>query len=118
LFEYAQCLNKTERYAEAKALLERAARLSADPMIHYMIAKNHQALGEYAEAEKRLLHALDILPERLYPWYLLAKLYAEPDFYQAEKLQAAIDSVLSKEPKVQSTAVREMREDVRKIINE
>jgi hypothetical protein len=32
-----------------------------------MIAKNHQALGEYAEAEKRLLHAIDILPERIYP---------------------------------------------------
>jgi tetratricopeptide (TPR) repeat protein len=116
LFEYAQCLNKTERYAEAKGLLERAARLSADPMIHYMIAKNQQALGEYAEAEKRLLRAIDILPERLYPWYLLAKLYAEPDFYQAEKLRTAIDSVLTKEPKVETTAIREMREEVRKII--
>jgi len=63
-----------------------------------------------------LLHAIGILPERLYPYYLLAKLYAEPDFYQADKFQSAAKAVLTKEPKVQSTAVREMREEMERML--
>lgn len=116
LFEEAQCLNKTGQYTEAIQLLERAKRLSGDPMIRYMIAKNRQALGDYREAERELLHAIEILPERLYPYYLLAKLYAEPAFYQEDKFQAAAEAVLAKEPKVESTAIREMRTEIKKIL--
>lgn len=39
LFEEAQCLSKTGQYTEAIRVLERAKRLSGDPMIRYMIAK-------------------------------------------------------------------------------
>lgn len=117
LFEEAQCLSKTGQHAEAIRVLERAKRLSGDPMIRYMIAKNQQMLGDYREAEEELLQAIGILPERLYPYYLLAKLYAEPEFYQVDKLRAAAGAVLTKEPKVESTAIREMREEVKKIID-
>ena len=117
LFEEAQCLSKTGQHAEAIRVLERAKRLSGDPMIRYMIAKNRQMLGDYREAEEELLQAIGILPERLYPYYLLAKLYAEPEFYQADKLRAAAGAVLTKKPKVESTAIREMREEVKKIID-
>lgn len=116
LFEEAQCLNKTGQYAEAIQQLERAKLLSGDPMIRYMIAKNRQSSGDYREAEKELLQAIEILPERLYPYYLLAKLYAEPGFYQPDKLQVAAEAVLTKEPKVKSTAIREMREDIKNIL--
>ena len=117
LFEEAQCLSKTGQHAEAIRVLERAKRLSGDPMIRYMIAKNRQVLGDFREAEEELLQAIGILPERLYPYYLLAKLYAEPEFYQADKLRAAARAVLSKEPKVETTAIWEMREEVKKIID-
>ena len=65
---------------------------------------------------KELLQAIEILPERLYPYYLLAKLYAEPEFYQEDKFRAAASAVLTKEPKVESTAVREMRTEIKKIL--
>ena len=116
LFEEAQCLSKTGQYTEAIRVLERAKRLSGDPMIRYMIAKNQQALGDYREAERELLQAIEILPERLYPYYLLAKLYAEPEFYQEDKFRAAAGAVLTKEPKVESIAVREMRTEIKKIL--
>ena len=116
MFEAAQCLSKKGRYAEALRVLGRAKRLSGDPMIRYMIAKNLQATGDYREAERELLHAIGILPERLYPYYLLAKLYAEPAFYQADKFRAAAGAVLTKEPKVESSAIREMRTEIKKIV--
>ena len=116
LFEEAQCLSKTGQYTEAIRVLERAKRLSGDPMIRYMIAKNRQAVGDYPEAERELLQAIGILPERLYPYYLLAKLYAEPEFHQADKFQAAAQSLLFKEPKVESTAIREMKAEIKNIL--
>ena len=116
LFEAAQCLSKTERFAEANRLLERAMKLSGDPMIHYMVAKNEQDLGNYQKAENLLLHAIEILPERIYPYYLLTKLYSETAFFQEDKFIKAADAVLTKEPKVESTAIREMRTEVKKML--
>lgn len=112
LFEYAQSVSKSGDPKKANELLNRATQLSADPMIHYMIAKNNQTLGCYLEAEKRLCYAIEILPERIYPYYLLTKLYAEPAFYRPEKRKAAVDSVLTKEPKVHTTAIDQMRKEV------
>ncbi|MCD8269999.1 MAG: CDC27 family protein [Parabacteroides sp.] len=117
LFEAGQCLGKTKRFAEANVLLKRAMLLSADPMIHYMAAKNEQAMENYEKAEKLLLHAIDILPERIYPYYLLAKLYAEPSFFQEDKFCDAANAVLEKEPKVASTAIKEMKTEVKKTLN-
>ena len=117
LFEESQCLNKTEQYAEAVKVLERATQLSADPMIWYTLAKNKQALGEYEQAEKLLQQAIDIVPERIYPYYLLTRLYAEPEFFQPDKLRASANAVLTKEPKVNSQAIREMRNEVNKILD-
>lgn len=117
LFEAAQSLSKTGRYEKANGYLERAVLLSSDPMLYYVMAKNEQCLGEYRQAEKHLLHAIDILPERIYPYYLLMNLYTEPSYFQPAKLKMAIDSVLTKKPKVESSAIKEMKEKARSMLN-
>lgn len=116
LFEAAQCLSQSGQFEKANEYLGRAALLSSDPMIHYIMAKNEQALGKYVKAEGYLLHAIDILPERIYPYYLLVNLYTESAYNQPIKLKAVIDSVLIKEPKVNSRAIKEMRENARKML--
>jgi hypothetical protein len=71
-------------------------------------------LKEYEQAEACLIKSTRIVPNRLYPWYLLTKLYVEAEM--PEKAREAAGIVLTKEPKVQSPAVREMRDEARKII--
>ena len=78
------------------------------------MAQNEQALGRYPEAERHLRYAIAILPDRIYPYYLLAKLYAEPAFFQPEKMQQAARVVMWQKPKVENTAIREMREELKK----
>ncbi|WP_301913744.1 MULTISPECIES: O-antigen ligase family protein [Bacteroides] len=116
LFEYGYSLHKLKEYDNSTRILEEAMAHSNDPMILNIIGKNYQALGEYKKAEEYLIRSTHRLPGRIYPYYLLVKLYAEPKYRQPEKLKYAAEIVLTKEPKVQSTAIREMREDVKKII--
>ena len=116
LFEYGYSLHKLKEYDNSTRMLEEAMAHSNDPMILNIIGKNYQALGEYKKAEEYLIRSTHRLPGRIYPYYLLVKLYAESEYCQPDKLKRAAEVVLTKEPKVQSTAVREMREDVKKII--
>ena len=116
LFEYAQSLSKTEQYAESNAVLQRAMRISCDPMLHNVMGKNCQAMKQYAEAEQCLLKSSQIVPNRIYPFYLLANLYMEMgDIVKAKEMAQLVQT---KEPKVQSTAVREMRDEMKKIMQE
>lgn len=117
LFEAAQCHGNSGNHQKAITLLERAERLSADPMIGYMIAKNYQQMGEFDKAEIKLKNSIDVLPERLYPYYLLTKLYADPRLNDSVKFKEVAYIVLSKIPKVESQATREMRAEIRKMLN-
>lgn len=111
LFEYARCLAGQRHHQEAITVLNRAAALSCDPMIYNVMAKNYQACGEYRQAEKWLLKSAWLLPERIYPYYLLTGLYAETAFYNPFKMEHAAAIVLSKKPKVENEAVYEMKEE-------
>jgi tetratricopeptide (TPR) repeat protein len=116
LFEYAQCLSKSGRYEESNTILAKAVEIRCDPMLYNVMGRNCQSLKRYAEAEACFRKAANIVPSRLYPWYLLANLYVEMG--ETEKARETARIVLTKEPKVQSTAVREMREKMKEIIRD
>lgn len=118
LFEYGYCLHKLKQYDSSTIVLEEAMKHSCDPMILNIIGKNYQAVGKYEKAEESLIRSTHRLPGRIYPYYLLAKLYVEPKYQQPEKLKRMVEVVLTKEPKVQSTAVKEMRVEVKKLLKQ
>src|SRR3712207_7577054 len=72
--------------------------------------------SDVCSSDLYLIRSTHRLPGRIYPYYLLVKLYAEPEYRQPDKLKRVAEIVLIKEPKVQSTAVKEMKEEVKKII--
>ena len=99
LFEYGHALHKLHRNEESNVVMKEALKVSGDPMILNIIGKNEQEAGNYAEAEYWLIRSTHRLPGRIYPYFLLAKLYAEPGFYQRQKLEQAARMVMEKEPK-------------------
>ncbi len=111
LFEYGQCLDKTGRYDESSRILLEAASMHADPMFYNILGKNEQAMKRYPQAEAYFRQAARILPNRLYPLYLLASFYL--DTGQEEKGRETALQLLRKEPKVMSDAVLEMKEELR-----
>jgi BarA-like signal transduction histidine kinase len=74
------------------------------------MGNNSLALGNYREAEKRYRHAFYMVPNRLYPLYLLAKLYhTEGDTVQFLKMADLVESFI---PKVESVNTERLRNEI------
>ena len=115
MFEQAHALHQARQWDASTELLQETMVVSSDAMVLNIIGKNCQAQGRYEEAEHWFVRSTRRLPNRIYPYYLLAKLYAEhSDVFPIEKLEWAARMVLEKEAKVESTAIRQMREEVKK----
>lgn len=111
LFEYAQSLSKSGQYEESNQILQAAMKISCDPMLYNIMGKNCQALKKYAQAEQCFRKASMIVPNRIYPYYLLAKLYEEDGKF--EQVCEMAGFIRTKEVKVHSKAVDEIREELK-----
>jgi tetratricopeptide (TPR) repeat protein len=78
------------------------------------LGDSYKALGETEKAEEAYLFASDIIPSRFYPQYLLAKLYNETG--QKEKAIKTAKELLNKEIKIESTAIKEIHEEMEEIV--
>ena len=114
LFEYGQCLSKTGKYIESNSIFEEYFHHGSDPMVYNCMGNNYKKMGEFYKAENMYVRALQIVPNRHYPLYLLMNLYK--DSGQTQKAKDMAVDLLRKPVKISSTAIREMREEARKII--
>ena len=113
LFAYGQSLNREGFYAKSDSVLMLGTAISSDPMFWNVMGNNSLAQGRYREAEERYRHAFMMVPNRLYPLCLLAKLYhAEGD--TAKFLNAAA-MVNSFKAKVESANTEKLRDEINEI---
>ena len=116
LFAYGQSLNREGQYAKSDSVLMLGIAISSDPMFWNVMGNNSLAQGRYREAEDRYRHAFLMVPNRLYPLCLLAKLYhAEGD--TARFLQAAA-MVNGFKAKVESANTEKLRKEIDDIKNQ
>ena len=113
LFQYTRSLSESGDYIRSNEVLKRAMQISCDPMLFNIAAENFQALKEYRKAESNLIRSVEIVPNRIYPYFLLAKLYDEMGW--KDKACEMVRIVRSKEPKIESIAIEEMRKEVSRI---
>jgi O-antigen ligase len=110
LFEYSQCLSKTEEYEKSNTVIRQAVKMSSDPMFYNIMGKNYQALNQYDSAEVCFKKAANMVPNRIYPYYLLANMYLQAGDTIRAREMAHI--VLTKQPKTETIAVKEMRAEL------
>ena len=111
LFEYGHALNKAGCFAQSNAILREGVQLSSDPMFYNIMGNNYKGVGDYVRAEESYQYTFDILPNRLYPLYLLMKLYAETD--QIEKATEMAQRIIDFPPKIDSPAIRDMKREAK-----
>ena len=113
LFDYGQVLNISGDYAKSDSLLLLGTKISSDPMFWNVMGNNSLALGRYREAEERYKHAFYMVPNRLYPHYLLAKLYhAEGDTVRFLDMADKVETFI---PKIESANTELLRSEIREI---
>lgn len=113
LFTFGTALREAGRYNESNAMLRQGTRVSCDPVFYTLMGNNYRDLGAVAEAESAYRKAFGMLLGRMYPLYRLMKLYeAEGQMRKAEEMARQI---IAFRPKVDSPAVREMKNEAKKL---
>lgn len=112
LIKYAFSLYSQGNYLKACEILERAKLVSCNSKIWNMQGKYYKAAGYYRTAEYCYEQSLFLAPERIYPYYLLAKLYMESNYYNKEKAKQMANIVMTKSPKIYTKAIDKMREEM------
>ena len=116
IFEFGQSLNEGGNYTMSDSLLTIGTLISSDPMFWNVMGNNSLMQGKYREAEYRYKHAFYMVPNRLYPLYLLAKLYyTEGDtarfLNMADKMESFVPKVESVQTERLRSEIRELRKD-------
>ncbi|HEY9123373.1 MAG TPA: O-antigen ligase family protein, partial [Bacteroidales bacterium] len=108
---YLQYYGKAEaicgNYQQAITLLERAQRFTSDEVLYTNLGDCYKALQQYQQAEAAYCHAAKMVPHKLYPHYLLAKLYRQQG--DTAKAYSKAIEVQNKKGKVESLAETEIK---------
>ena len=111
LFAYGQSLNIIGNYLKSDSILSLGTKISSDPMFWNVMGNNSLAQGKYREAEERYKYAFYMVPNRLYPLYLLAKLYhTEGDTVKFLDMADKVETFI---PKVESVNTERLRNEIR-----
>ncbi len=107
LMNYGKALTITEQYAEAIIILNKTKLYLNTTMVETALGDAYKGVGDYSSAETAYLKAVNMIPSRFYPLYLLAILYDETG--QTVKARAMAKTILTKDVKIPSTAIDEMK---------
>lgn len=110
IYQYGYYLHKMGQYERSDSVLRNGANVCNNPMFWNVMGNNSLLMDNYREAEERYSHAFIMLPNRLYPLYLLAKLYYREQNYE-QFLQIA-NFVEHFEAKIESKATSDMRNEI------
>lgn len=116
LMHYGKALSLIEEPKKSNEILHQAENYLNNSIIQTSLGDNYRDLKDYKNAEKHYKKASNMIPNRLYPHYLLAKMYQESNNIEKAKQQAKI--LLEMPIKVPSMAAFEMQEEMKRLLNE
>lgn len=113
-FCYGSALYLKQDYSASIDFLQEATALYSNPSSFIMLGNAEQQLKQYAQAEQAYQIAAGITPSRLYPKYLLAKLYIEAQ--QTEKALKMARLIVNTKEKIATTAGTEIKNEMAEFI--
>lgn len=110
LMNYGKTLSIYKKDKKAIEILQHAKLFLNTTIIETALGDAYKNEKQYNEAEQTYKNAANMIPVRFYPLYLLAKLYDESE--QKEKSLVIANTILKKEIKVPSTAIKEIKQEI------
>lgn len=110
LMNYGKALSIYKKDKKAVQILKQAKRHLNTTIIETALGDAYKNLNQYKEGETAYKHAANMIPTRFYPLYLLAKLYEESG--QKANAIAMANTILNKEVKIPSTAIKEIQQEM------
>lgn len=117
-FNTAHYLHRQRHFIKSNEILLDLKQKSSDPMILNIIAKNYQALGLTDSAAHYLKKSTFRCPNRMYPHYLLMKLYNDSTSFNKELCPREAETILTLKVKIDSPAISDMKKDAKLILTE
>ncbi len=115
LMNYGKALQMSGQNQKAIIILERSKLYFNNTIIQTTLGDAYKESKEYTKAEAAYQHAINMIPHKLYPYYLLAKLY--DDSGESKKAYVTARIFLSKSIKIPSRAVKEMTIEMELILS-
>ena len=111
---YGKALYLNGEYAKSITMLEQARKFSSNEILYCNLGDSYKAGKMYDRAEEAYKYASFVIPNKLYPLYLLAILY--DDSGQKEMAVKIAGEILNKKIKVESEATEEIKSRMKMII--
>lgn len=117
LYKMSICMYYTKQYDQALSLVDKALEKGYNYSLFILKGAIELETKNYEDCAINLRTASRILPYKIYPYYLLTKLYSANYYYDEAKQNEMANIVLTKKPKVMPRAIQEMRDEVEKLLH-
>ncbi|EON79099.1 hypothetical protein ADIS_0418 [Lunatimonas lonarensis] len=116
LVNYGKALSSFGDHKRAIEVLGEAKKYIGNSVLYITLGESYMALGMYDQAEEAYQLAADMLPDRFYPKYLLARFYYA--IGDMDSMEPIARYLIGKEPKVSSDAVDEIKREMEVLLGE
>jgi tetratricopeptide (TPR) repeat protein len=116
LGHFGKALSVYGEHQEAIEVLTKAEGFMNNSLVQLALGDSYKATGQFKKAELAYKKAHYMVPVRFYPLYQLTKLYIEINDYESAVNTAKM--ILEKKVKVHSSAIEQIREEMKIIIKE
>ncbi len=115
LLNYGGTLSLAGEHKKALIKLEEATRNNSSNKLYILLGNSYTALEEYEIAERYYKHSSNIIPNRLYPKYMLVKSYVNGN--EIGKAKRLAIEILNMKEKISSNATNQIKNEIREILN-
>ncbi len=115
LVNYGGVLVLNGEYKKAIKVLNEGKNINSDPNLYISLGNGYKGIEKIEEAENAYEIAVNIIPHKFYPKYLLAKLHNENG--ESEKAKVMAQNILEMDEKISSSATYQIKEEMKIILN-